>query len=365
MIKSITIKTYRGDSVKLELTRPDLSGFIVKSIEGLTPATANINTSDITTSDGGIFNSSRITSRNIVMELEFMQIYRSNGTLLSIEDIRLLSYKYFPVKKNITITVETDRHTLQTEGYVESNEPDIFSQNEGTSVSIICPDPYFYALDTNKTVFSGVDAMFEFPFSNESLTEPLLQMGEIYSSTEQVVYYEGDMDIGLSMYIYANDKVQSVTIRNSRTEEMMFIDTEKLPYIFGVKEVAKLIEVSEDTVYRALKEADEDLPLTDAINSASESLSESTGYSAETIANIFTENRYILPGDTIVINTQVNNKNITLIRDGIHTNILNAVRKGSKWFTLMPGDNIFAYSATYGVEHLDFQIFNKVAYYGV
>ena len=35
MIKSITVKTYLNDEITLELARPELSGFIVKSVDGL------------------------------------------------------------------------------------------------------------------------------------------------------------------------------------------------------------------------------------------------------------------------------------------------------------------------------------------
>ena len=58
MIKSITVKNYLNDQITLELTRPEKSGFIVESIDGLGPAKANINVTDISTNDGGIFNSS-------------------------------------------------------------------------------------------------------------------------------------------------------------------------------------------------------------------------------------------------------------------------------------------------------------------
>ena len=56
MIKSITVKNYLNDQITLELTRPEKSGFIVESIDGLGPAKANINVTDISTNDGGIFN---------------------------------------------------------------------------------------------------------------------------------------------------------------------------------------------------------------------------------------------------------------------------------------------------------------------
>ena len=73
----------------------------------------------------------------------------------------------------------------------------------------------------------------------------------------------------------------------------------------------------------------------------------------------------IIAGDNITIHTQKGNKRITLLRDGKVTNILNCLEKGSKWFTLVKGDNIFAYTAEAGSSNLQFFIMNKVAYDGV
>ena len=73
----------------------------------------------------------------------------------------------------------------------------------------------------------------------------------------------------------------------------------------------------------------------------------------------------IIAGDTIIINTVRGYKSITLLRDGITTNILNCLDRGSKWFTLMKGDNIFSYDADTGASNLQFYIVNKVAYDGV
>lgn len=303
MIKSITVKNHLNNSIKLELTRPDLSGFIIKSIDGLGPAKANINTSDVSTNDGSIFNSSRLDKRNIVIDLVFFQTQNE-----SIEDIRQKSYKYFPVKKKVYLTVETDNHTVEAEGYVESNEPNIFSENEGCNISIICPDPFFYSKSRDETVFSGIEPLFEFPFSNESLTEPLLELGSIQNKTEQVVVYEGDSEVGISIYIHALGDASNITIANTGTREKMIINTDKLAALTGSP---------------------------------------------------------IIAGDNITIHTQKGNKRITLLRDGKVTNILNCLEKGSKWFTLVKGDNIFAYTAEVGSSNLQFFIMNKVAYDGV
>ena len=91
MIKSITVTNYLGDSIKLDLARPEESGFVVTSITGLGSGKANINMTEIATNDGSLYNSSRLPSRNIVISLKYL--WQS-----TIEDVRQLSYKFFPNK---------------------------------------------------------------------------------------------------------------------------------------------------------------------------------------------------------------------------------------------------------------------------
>lgn len=63
MIRAVTFTNYLGDSIRLDLARPEESGFIIKSVTGLGPGKANINTTEIATNDGSLFNSSRMPSR--------------------------------------------------------------------------------------------------------------------------------------------------------------------------------------------------------------------------------------------------------------------------------------------------------------
>ena len=260
------------------------------------------------TSDGGIYNSSRVGIRNITLTLLFYQLFSDKNHYLkpmSIEDLRQQAYKYFNINKKVTIKITTDNRTVVTEGYVESNEPEIFSANEGTVISIICPDPYLYSVDVNETKFSGIEPTFEFPFSNESLTEPLLELGSIKSTNEQLIVYDGEVDVGMTFHIHVTGDVNNITITNMRTDESIGISTDK---IVGSKFIA---------------------------------------------------------GDNITISTQPGHKYITLLRDGITYNILNSVNRNSKWFVLTKGDNIFAYTADTGSTNLQFYITNRIAYDGV
>lgn len=307
MIYSLAVTNFLGDRIRLELGKPENTGFLVKSITGLGPVKANVNTTEVATNDGSMFNSARLSQRNIVIQMVFVNsIYGED-----IEEIRQKSYKYFPIKKNVELVIETDNRYVRTTGYIESNEPDIFSKQEGTQISIICPDPYFYSVSEdgdNVTDFYSIDPMFEFPFSNESLTEPLLVFGEIQIKTEGVITYTGDSEIGVMIYIHAIGPAEHINIYNTETREVMTIDTVKLEKLTG---------------------------------------------------------RGLIAGDDIIINTLKGEKSITLVRSGVSYNILNCLDKNTDWFTLVKGDNIFAFTADSGVTNLQFRIENKVIYEGV
>lgn len=304
MIKSITVTNYLGDSIKLDLARPEESGFVVTSVTGLGSGKANINMTEIATNDGGLFNSSRLPSRNIVISLKYLWHD-------SIEDVRQLSYKYFPIKKKLTLLIETDNRQAEIDGYTETNEPTIFSKDEGSNISIVCPNPFFYSAGKdgiNTTIFYGVEPLFEFPFSNESLYECLLEMGRIQNQTEKTIVYSGDAEIGVTIAIHAIGEARNITIYNTGTREIMRIDTDKLKAFTG------------------------------------------SG---------------IIPGDEIIICTVKGQKSITLLRNGKTTNILNCLDKNADWFQLAKGDNIFAYTVEEGRANLQFRIENRIVYEGV
>ena len=194
MIKSITVINPKGESLELDLFHPEKSGLIVKSITGLGPPKANINSTDLATADGALYSSARASTRNIVFNLQFM-------FAPTIEDVRQKTYKHFPLKKEVTIRVETDNRSLETKGYVESNTPDIFSREEGAQISILCLDPFFYDPYPSVTQFATVTPNFEFPWSNESLEEDLIEFGIINLDTRSILDYHGDVDTGVLITI--------------------------------------------------------------------------------------------------------------------------------------------------------------------
>ncbi len=73
----------------------------------------------------------------------------------------------------------------------------------------------------------------------------------------------------------------------------------------------------------------------------------------------------MLPSDKIVINTNVGEKSITLMRDGVATNIMGYMVHDSDWFTLESGDNVFTYDAESGTNNLQITFTTTLLYSGV
>lgn len=301
MIKNIKVVNYLGESITITLSDGSPKhGLIITGIDGLGPPKANINTMQLATMDGSLYNSARTDQRNIVI----CMIFEYSPT---IEDTRLLTYKYFPIKKPVELYIETEKRTVKTVGYVESNEPDIFSSMESNQISIICTDPYFYLAgddEITKNVLYGVNPLFEFEFSNESLNESLLEFGSIDENKEHLIYYDGDVETGMTITIHAIGDVGDITIYNVKTREYMKIDESKIQ--FGIK-----------------------------------------------------------AGDDIIITTVKGDKKVQLLRDGVYSNILNALDMDSDWLQLRKGYNTFAFTSESGFENIILTIENRIVYEGV
>lgn len=301
MLKSVTVTNHLGESLHITLAAPEQSGFAIVSIEGLGPSKANINSKELASMDGSIFNSSRVISRNIVISVQYL-------FSPTVEEVRLKSYKYFPIGKAVKLVIETDTRTSEIIGYVESNEPNMFSKDGVAQISIMCPDPNFYSLSKNVSVFSGIEPEFEFPFYNDSLNTNLIEIGEVVSKSIETLFYDGDSKVGVTIVLHAIGPATNVSIHNVTTRETIKIDTVKLAALTGSA---------------------------------------------------------ILNRDDIIISTVKGDKYATLLRNGVYTNILNCIDKGSSWTQINKGDNLFAYEAETGASNLQFRIENRTAYEGV
>ena len=178
-------------------------------------------------------------------------------------------------------------------------------------VSIRCPDPYF-RLDGDGAELSesvgGNQPVFEFPFSNESLTQPLLEFGTIQSYVEKNLYYSGDGENGLKIHANFYGPVTNPRFHIRNTNQKLGISTVHVEALTGA-------------------------PITS--------------------------------GDTIDINTMRGQKSITLIRGNNTHNIIGAISPDSTWLYVDRGDNVFTYKVDSGFENMSVSITTTPLYLGV
>ena len=309
MIKSVTITNEFGESIVIKLgeTEPE-TGLFITGIDGLGPAGADVKFGNVVTQDGGKYNSAKGNQRNVVFHMLFLDAQTT------VEQARQITYKYFPLKKKVNILVETDTRTSEAVGYVESNEPKIFTEEDeycGADISIMCESPWLslYGPEGYQEIrFSDINAMFEFEFEDVDELSPSIEFSAIEVKRENVINYHGEADTGIIMSIYAYDEFANPTIYNNITRESITIDTDKVAAIVGSK---------------------------------------------------------IKFGDEIRISTIQNDKYIHFIRDGVTYNILNALDKNADWFKIHPGDNTFSYTMTKGELDVVFMITAQVLLQGV
>ena len=291
MIYTIIATNAKGDSVELDLANPWAGGIAVTGASGLGPAEGTINTVNFATSDGALFNSSRIKSRDIELNLKFL------GS--DIEAVRRKLLRYFRVKHPITLDFITDyRHTYIT-GHVEKNEIDIFSNSEGADLTIVCPNPFFKLRDpvkgNNSVRFTSSTPSFEFEFEDPNADSPTLKFGDISSTGETVVVYEGDADTSTIVDIQFLGPAAGVKLYNTTTQTRINIDTNEISRLLG-----------------------------------------ST----------------IKAGDRLSISSGVGDKYVKAYRDGKVYNALSALDRDSDWIFLTPGDNLITVRADSGIDNV-------------
>ena len=117
-----------------------------------------------------------------------LTFYRENNQKMSIEELRHKCYRFFPIKQEIIFYVTNDSGTYKITGYVETNETNIFTKEEGAQISILCPDPYFVKENVDvKSLISKITPNFSFPCSFEFEGEPVLGYSNKYEGPFVVV----------------------------------------------------------------------------------------------------------------------------------------------------------------------------------
>lgn len=205
MIRAVTVTNALGETIRCELENPYANGLNIRNIQGIGPEGVNIATNDLAMIDGSVFSSQRAPQRNIVFDIGFLSVPEDPETA------RHLTYKYLSIGTLVRLTFETDERNLYIDGYVESNSPSIFEEEEYSQISVICPDPWFRstAVVVNKMSYDLVDTetgfMFDTPYPRgvatfeELITDRINRYDNSYRSTIDVLNNPGDRPTGVCL----------------------------------------------------------------------------------------------------------------------------------------------------------------------
>lgn len=324
MIRSISVTNYLGYTLDMPLDDSNDTGLHIVGADGLGPSDSTINVTDLAGGIGSVYNSSRFSKRTISLTV-------SLDWAPTIEAARHNLYRYFITGKLVRLTVVTDNRVAAIDGFVEKIEPDIFSDKEQVTVSIVCPYPWFSALDSQNLVDTGVqffsrDPKFEFLF--ESVMGTPWEASTLTRVPQRVISNPGEVETGLiARFEIYGDVSGIINLVLVETNESFQIDLSKTPN--GKLIDQDILEVCTISGFKHVRLW--------ARTSAE--------YKKTTLGGIIMGNNWAAPR--------------------VYTNCLGAVVSGSKWLQLIPGDNTVNVMVAQGYENINLTITTPILYSGV
>lgn len=269
------------------------SPFLLLDADGLYGYNINVNLADSTMIDGSTYIGSLMSKRNIVLTISDRDEHWAHRGAL---------YNVFRKGQRGTLIFYEDEIERQINYYVEKVEPGSTGHLRSTTISLICPDPYFYATAESTIEIGIFIPLFEFPFE---LIDDGIEFGSRSEARSVLV------DLG--------------------------VEGENLSAVDGIG-----------------------MTLTLTTNSATVN-PKITYTRGEKESVIAFDDLTLKLGDVLTISTGTGNKRVTL--NG--KNIINKLTSDSEFIQLHSGMNYFSFAAESGEEHLTMAATYRMKYGGV
>lgn len=203
----LIVENERGERLQLSQN----TNYLITSIEGLDPPSANVSIAENANFDGGTEKNSRLNTRNIVLTIAIQYPVEAN---------RIALYKYFQAKKRCTLYFSNGARSIRTTGVIESFDCSAWSRKQIAQISILCPNPYLIDTEQQEVSFSVIDSLFEFPFSIPALGIEFSRME--YDQEETII--AGDIETGMSIRFIAVGAATNPTLYNTETLESLKVN---------------------------------------------------------------------------------------------------------------------------------------------
>lgn len=288
--RKITCTNNDGDS--MTFTETALSPFLLYSAEGVYDMQTKVMITDNTMTDGATYLGSTAKYRNIVLTLEDTEIdtpFSENREMLN---------KLFKRGVTGTLLFEEDNNKRAIEYHVEDMHSDGTHTKRLHTVSLICPDPFFYDPEETEVTFAEWIPSFEFL---HEFTASCEELGYYTAAYKDIYNASADENIGLTIIITGSADIVNPGIVRFESDESIQVGSELHPFT-------------------------------------------------------------LLQGDTLTITTHTGNKHIYLTHNGVTTEVNQYMLEDSVFIQLMRGDNNIGFLATSGGASMIVKMIYRIRY---
>lgn len=279
-----------ADGFSVKFGEDALNPFLLVDAEGAYFANNNVTISNNTMTDGGAYQGSVAKVRNIVLTLRDKDDHVYNRNLIN---------ALFKAKQQGTLIFREETNERKISCHVESVNSTGESGSRTYTVSLLCPDPFFYAMNDVVVYLASWVGAFTFPHD-------FLESREEFGYRENrriqdIVNEQAEDGIGLTITISAMGGVTNPSVVRVESNEYLRLGSESNPF--------------------------------------------------EMVA-----------GDVLTITTSDNDKHVYLTHDGVTSEVNQYITEDSVFIQLMRGDNNIGYAADVGVDLMTVRISYRLKY---
>lgn len=206
------------------------SPFLLTTVDGIYKVESNITISNSNLIDGGIFQGSNITSRNIVLTVRDKDNHKDNREFL---------YRLFkPNSEGVLRYFEND-DVKRINYYVESIDvTGVYSSRQAT-ISLMCADPFFYDNEETVKYLAEWRGSFEFEHQFTSSKEEIGYRSLVKSLNIQNLTPRDD--VGLNIEITSVGAAKNLKITNVEQNKTISIGTDEKPFNMVAGDIVNIV----------------------------------------------------------------------------------------------------------------------------
>lgn len=291
--------TNTAENISLYLRRTSAARWHPSDFTGLYSSDFDVLTSKNMLSDGAQYLSARVKERNIVLTVTSRSAHR---------DSRALLYRVFKPRSEGVLEYSDGTIARKINYYAESvsiESKGARSDDSGVmvaTISLLCPDPFFYETGNRIARMSTWMPAFTFKHEFSSAGEELGYRSK--ERLQDIVNASGLDEIGMTVKVEAFGTVKNVSIVNASTNMVCKVGTS-------------------------------DTPL-------------------EMVA-----------GDVLEITSEIGQRHVWFTHEGVKKEINYFLSSDSQFLTLKAGHNVIGYNAENGVDNLSVIIIYRMRYAGI